>query len=405
MFGFFRSIFGAFGDHNGYQNNLPLTAPIDGAKNVSPDSSVQISAVWSCVDLLARTMGSLPCDVLEIGADGRRKPDTQCSLHMLLAESPNATMTPFEFWQTMTTHWALRGNAYALIRRNYDGSAYSITPLNPDQMNVGVVNGKVIYEYLTQDSKKVTYPTADIMHWKCIGNGVIGLSKLEYMRASVDEAIAAQSNAVEMFANKGKINGILTSETLINPKQKQEIAGQFKAMRDNNGIPVLPVDLKFQQLSLSPADTQLLQTRQFAVEEICRWFGVPSALVNATSSADLDAVTSHFYKATILPMCISAEQALMKRVASNDEKHNHIVKFRLSFLNRASDSARFGLYAQAVQNGLMTRNEVRRREDLDDMEGADTLTAQSNLMPLEMLGSNDPTQTSQTPLVEEPIKQ
>lgn len=404
MFGIFRAILGAMGDHEGWQNNQPLTTPIEGVKNLSPDSSIQLSAVWACVDLLARTMGSLPCDVFVIDKDGRRRPDTRCSLHSLLSNSPNKYMTPYEFWQTMTTHWALRGNAYALINRNRDGSAYSIMPLNPDQMNVAIQNGEVIYEYFDQNSKKVTYKATDILHWKCIGNGIIGLSKLEYMRASVNEAMSAQANAVEMFNNKGKINGVLTSEKVINPAQKLEIAKQFNAMR-SGGIPVLPVDLKFQQLSLSPADTQLLQTRQFAIEEICRWFGVPSTLVNSNESSDLDAVTSHFYKATILPMCISAEQAIMKRVACSDERTNHLVKFRLSFLNRASDSARYSLYAQAVQNGLMTRNEVRRREDLDDIEGADTLTAQTNLTPLEKLGENNPSQTSQTTLTQDPQKQ
>lgn len=407
LWNLFRSVLGAWGDHKGYQYNSPLTAPVKNASTIVPDAAVQIAAVWACVDLLSRTMGSLPCEVFSVGPDGRREPDTRCNLHLLLGVSPNQYMTPYEFWQTMTMHWALRGNAYAFISRNSDGSAYSLNPLNPDQMNVKIGDdGALVYEYFTRDNQVVRYAPEQIMHWKCMGNGIIGLSKLEYMRASLSEAIEAQSNAEEIFRNNGKIAGILTAEGVINNKAKEAIQAQFQRMRSEGGIPVLPVNLRFQQLSLSPADTELLSTRKFAIEEISRWFGVPSQLIGVgDGKQDWESVQRYFYKSTILPMCIGAEQALMKRVACRSERETHIVKFRLGFLNRASDKERFEIYAQAVQNGLMTRNECRRNEEMPDMPGADELTAQTNLTPLKALGADDPTQTPQSLITTEPIKQ
>ena len=409
--GFFRwvgTVFGGMGDRAGYQYTKPVTSPIS-TRTLGPDSAVQIAAVWACVDLLARTMASLPCDVFIIGDDGSRQVDTKCNLHWLLTQSPNALMTPFEFWQTMTMQYVLRGNAYALIKRHTDRTSRSLTPLNPDQMVVDTTDGKLAYYYTNQFNKVIKYRPDDIMHWKGMGNGIVGMSKLEYMRASVYEGAVSQDNAIEMYAGKGKVSGILTSQAQLNTKQKIEISEQFKHMRQG-GIPVLPANLQFQQLSLTPADTQLLQTRQFNVDEICRWFGVPSALINGAGGAagsNIEQVTANFYKSTILPMCISAEQALMKRVACLDERLHHEVHFRLSYLNKAADVDRYSMNAQAVQNGWKTRNEVRIDEGLPPINDpqANTLTVQNNLTPIEKLGQADPSQTPQTTLSQEPIRQ
>ena len=261
------------------------------------------------------------------------------------------------------------------------------------------------YRYFSKKNQYEDYKPEQILHWKCMGNGIVGISKLDFMQSSVTESALAQETAVDIFQNKGKISGILTSQNNLTERQKKDIAEQFKAVRDNTGI---PANLAFQQLSLSPAESQLLQTRQFAVEEICRWFGVPSALINSDGGApgsNLEQVTANFYKSTILPMCVSLEQAIMKRVPCLDEKYNHQVRFRLTLLNRANDKDRSAINAQAVQNGWKTRNEVRREEGLPPVADGDKLTAQSNLQPLDMLGSANASQVSQTQIPTEPIKQ
>lgn len=403
MFGWFRSIFTNIGDHKGWQNNTPLGSVIEDVKPLGVDSSLQISTVWQCIDLISRTVATLPIDVLKADNEGRNVPDKLCNLHRLLAISPNNHMTPYEFWHYMTTSRVLRGNAYAKIERNGRGEVIALEPLSADQMNVFVDdNGNIFYKYIINGNTLI-YNPSNILHWKGLGNGIVGLSVLEYMQTTTTESTYAQNNAVNMFANKGKINGILTAENILNEKQKKALATQFQNMRENGSVPVLEANLKYQQLSLSPADTQLLQTRVFTIEELCKWFGVPPAMITG-DSGNLDLLARHFYKTTILPLCISAEQIIMQKIPCGQEK-GHIVKFRLAMLNRASDSERATLNATYVQNGIKTRNEVRREEGWCDIEGGDIATAQTNLAPLDKLGSFDPSQTSQTTLITEPIKQ
>ena len=167
------------------------------------------------------------------------------------------------------------------------------------------------------------------------------------------------------------------------------------------GIPLLPSGFKFQSLSLSPAETQLLETREFIVKEFSRWFGIPYGLLTGDAPELVD-LSNYFSETTILPMCIELEQILKQKVVKDESL---TVKFRTSVLKRMSDQTRISMQTSYAQNGLRTRNELRREDGYKWMEGADELTAQNNLYPLNKLGESDASQTPQTPLSTQPVKQ
>jgi HK97 family phage portal protein len=135
---------------------------------------------------------------------------------------------------------------------------------------------------------------------------------------------------------------------------------------------------------------QLLETRQFGVEELCRWFGVPPVLVghsNVTAwGTGIEQILDGFYKLTVRPALVQIEQALKKRVLTPAQRAQFTVEFSLDALLRSNAKDRYALYSQGVQNGIVTRNECRQLENLPPMTGGDVLTAQVNLVPLPMLG-------------------
>lgn len=401
MFNFFK---GLLGYYKGYQRTTPQIAITKKTTVPLVDNVMQIPGVWCCVNKIVNTMAALPCDVLKVDQNGRITPDKDSHLSFLLQERPNALMTPFEFFRTMTLYYLIYGNAFARIERakgaNYVASLY---PLNPTQMKVKVENNQIIYQYYNIDDRIEEIPSKNILHWKNLGNGITGLSLTDFAKATLTEAISAQNAAVDMFENKGKQNGILTTDSIVNSKQKEEIAKAFNNIRNGEGIGVIPASMKFQSFNLSPADTQLLETREFIVKEFCRWFSIPYQLVQGDNGTDFDGMNAYFYKNTILPMCTNLEQLMLSKVAM-DEKKDHIIRFRLAFLNRANDQQRADINAKYVQNGIKTRNEVRREEGWEDIEGADELTAQTNLMPVSQLGTQSGNQ-SQTPLSTSPIAQ
>ena len=174
--------------------------------------------------------------------------------------------------------------------------------------------------------------------------------------------------------------------------------------RTASGIPIIPSSFKYQPLALSPAETQLLETRKYNTEDFAKWFNIPPSLLSGTG--DLNDSLRFFYKVQMLPMCTSFEEVLLKTL--DPEEWGKIeIKCQLSKVNRASDTERASLNATYVQNGIKTRNEVRREEGLRDLEGGDALTAQTNLAPVSELGveNYDPSQTSQTGLSTQPEKQ
>lgn len=396
---------GPLGTASGQQIPLPVEPILDQTKNVTPDAALQISAVFACVELLAQTISTLPLYVYKEMGNGGRTPD-KGRLWMLLHERPNAWMTPSEFLSAMVVNRMLRGNAYAQIIRDSEGDPIALVPLSPDQMEVSVTAGGEVYTYY-QDSVISVIAPENIIHWKGLGNGYIGLSKLEYMRATADEAISAQDNASRLYGSYSKPSGVLQTDSALNDEQLSAVFERFKGMsRGGAGLYVVDRGLKYQQLSLTPADAQLLQTRQFSVEEICRWFGVPGVLVGSTATttwgSGIQQIVEGFHKFTIGPLCKQLEQALSRRLVDVVDTSTTI-EFKLDGFLRTTPEARASFYSTMAQNGAMTRNEIRRLENLPPVEGGDALTAQSNLVPIEKLGEQ--ARTGSSPKDGTPVRQ
>ena len=158
-------------------------------------------------------------------------------------------------------------------------------------------------------------------------------------------------------------------------------------------IQVLPGDLKLRSINLTPQDIQLLTTRQFTVQEIGRWFGVPAILLNQTEGtttlgSSAYEIIESFFKITIRPLIVNIEQAIAARVMTPQERQELDVEFNMDGLLRASLSERTEIYAKSVQNGLKSRNECRQLENEPPFEGGDTYTVQSNLLPIDKLGQD-----------------
>lgn len=413
-----RSFFGQFfsglwggglSDYSGLQESAPSITLNKEEPYISPEAGMQLSAVWSCINLLSETMATLPLVIYEVKRNGDKIPARDTRLWQVL-HNPNQIMTAHDFWLCMSLNRFLTGNAYALIHRDGTGALIGLTPLASasGQMEVAVLDGQVIYQY--KKDGKYTYFTSDqILHWKGVGNGVVGLSTFDYMRATTNEMKNAQKNASALYGNGNQLTGIVTVDRVVKGQQLIELRNRFRELGAFNGdswINFLPADMKYQQVAMSAADAQLLETRLFGVEEIGRWFGVPAALINSssgTSGASIDQIVESFYRSTIHPLCCSVEQAIMQRVFTAAERAKYVAEFKMSALLRASVSSRYDSYSKALQNGFMTRNEVRKLENLPPVDGADQLTAQSNLWPVNQLGEQQASQSNTVP--EDPVKQ
>lgn len=395
--GWFRYGGSSLGENVGLQRTAPSGNLVEGVTAVGVDAALQISAVWAAAAIWAKTISTLPLMTYE-NKGGERKLARETGLWELMHESPNSRMTPAEFWAAMILNLVFRGNAYARIERKKDNTALALWPMPADQIEIDIMKGgRVVYIYRVGNDVAVL-DEANVLHLKEMGNGTTGFSRLEYMRVTTAEMANSQAAANSLFSGGGRPTGILMIDHGLPKGQREAFLEKFQKMSTGNmgRLTVLEHNMKYQQVSLSPADLQLLSTRQFGVQEIGRWFGIPSILLNATEGtttlgSSSGEIIESFYKLSLRPALVNIEQAIRKRVMTPAQRRDYTVEYSLDALLRANLAARMEIYAKGVQNGIFTRNFCRQLENEPPIEGGDMLTAQVNLAPLSMLGTLKPT--------------
>jgi HK97 family phage portal protein len=362
-------------------------------KAVTVNSALQLSTVWACVNLLSRTVSTLPLNVYRRLEDGGREVAREHALYGLLHNQPNADMTAAVFRLVILAHLLLWGNAY--VEKAFSaGRLVALTPLLP-----GCVekkrrdNGAFFYVYTDQkQGKRREIDERHMMHIPAFTmDGLIGLSVIGCARQIFGNAMAAEEAAGKTFANGMKSSGLVTMDTLLKPDQREDVRQHVKKVSADGGVMVLEKGSDFKQLSMNPQDAELLATREFGVEEICRWYGVPPHMVghtgNSTSwGSGLEQQVLGFLTFSLQPWLTLIEQQMNKDLLLPQERSDYYVEHVVEGLMRADSAGRAAYYSQMAQNGVMTREEIRNKENLPRMDGTNVLTVQSNLTPLDKLG-------------------
>lgn len=382
----------AFIESVGPQSGSPMNSLVPGTARTSVDAAMQISTVWACIDRRASLVASLPFFAY-VKKNGKKTLDETSRLYTLLHESPNSRMTPFEFWRAIVMNHDLRGAGYARIDRDNNGEAISMWPMPTAQVEPRVLpDGSMVYVYRFANDVAVL-AEENVYVLKNLGNGSTGMDKLQFMQAGLDEAAKAQSDASKLFGSGGKPAGILMFDKLLDEKKRAAIKRNFADMADGSisRLHLLEGDMKYQQLTMTPEQQQLLETRKYGVEELCRWYDCPPVLVhhsNVTAwGSGIDSIIDGFYKLAIRPLLVNIEQGVRKRVMTPRQRVTGSAEFEMAALLRGSLKDRMEIYSKATQNGLKTRNECRALENDPPIDGGDEITAQSNLVPVRLLGT------------------
>lgn len=363
-------------------------------KSVTVDTALQLSTVWACVRLLAETIATLPLGVFEQDRNGQKVAARNHPLYPLLHDQPNADMTAVEFWEAVVGCLCLWGNAY--VEKGMVGRAVAaLTPLRPDLMTVQRTDtGALEYRYSDPAGLRV-YGEDEILHIKGFGiDGLTGLSPIGYARNSLGAAMATDEASAKVFANGMRTGGFLQVGQVLKPDQRQQIRetiAEFTGSGNAGKVMVLEAGMTYSALTLPPEDAQMLETRAFQVEEICRWFRIPPFMIGHTEKSTswgtgLEQQMIGFLTFALRPYLTRIEQAVKKSLIQAVERGRVFVEFNLEGLLRADSQGRAQLYSTFAQNGVMTRNEIRAKENLPPEPGGDVLTVQSNLVPLDQLG-------------------
>ncbi len=363
---------------------------------VSPATSVQSIAVYAAVKVLAESLASLPLKVFERLPRGKR-PAPKHPLFKLLNAQPNERMTAFTFFETLVTHQTLWGNAYAVINLNGAGRPIELLPLMPDVTEPRLVNGRVIFETRI-NNEKLLLPQEAVLHVPALGwDGLKGISPISLARQAIGLGLAAEEFGARFFGSGSTVGGVLEYPGVLDDEAAKRVRESWNTVQQGLGrshrIAVLEEGMKYNRIGIPPNDAQFLETRKFQITEIARLFRIPPHMLADLERATFSNVEQQaigFVVHTMRPWLVRWEQELNRKLLTEEEQERFFVEFVVEGLLRGDTAARFASYQLAINNAIMTPNEVRERENLNPKRGGDSLLAPLNLAPLPSIAGGGP---------------
>jgi len=389
--GFFRAP-GAPPRDDGIQSGMPGGTGTTPAAEVNFDSAMQVSAVWAAVKLISESIGSMPFNIYRITPQGREIA-TDHPLHRVLTRKPNRYQTDVEFWESMALNLAISGNAYAVIQR-MGTEIIGLLPISSSQVETSLLpDGSVVHVYTT-GSKVNVYSAESMWHVKLLGNGIVGLSPLSYAAKSVGIAIAADNRVGKIYSNGAKPSGVLTIDKTLTKEQRTQVRAAFAGLEEGNDdrLFVLEAGMQYQQVSMAPKDIELLDSRRFQIEDIGRFFGVPSILLNQTFGqsslgSNVYEILSAFYKLNLRPYLEKFEASVPRWLMSYEDGALYECEFDFdAALLRADLLTRMQANREAINSGQCTPNEARISEGKPALPGGDQLLIQGAMIPIQQAG-------------------
>lgn len=387
---------GAGSRPTGLQVTRPLAYSQQSASPVNIDTAFQVSAVYAAVKLITEAIGSMPIRVYDVDAKGIRTRNTKHPLALLFNGKLNKWQTRIEFIETMTMQLALQGNAYALIQKNSQGTVIGLMPFMSADMQVALTaqNGDIVYRYKPNTDQQQEYTQEQILHVKCMGNGIVGLSPLGYARNSIGIAQAAEGSVTKIYSNGAKPSGVLTIDKVLKDDQRAAIKNNFAELEagTQDRLFVLEAGMNYKQVSMTPADIELLASRRFQIEDIARFFGVPSVLINDTSAttvwgSGIQQIVEGWYKIGIRPYLERYQESFEQWLLPPGDRGSIEIEFDFDEFIAPSLADRLKTWGEATSKGLMTPNEARGFEGWAPLPGGDKAFMQQQMIPLDMLGT------------------
>jgi len=374
-------------------------------KAVTPRSSMKVAAVWACVRVIANAIARMPLVTYERTSAGRERA-TGHPLYRLLKVRPNADMSSFTFRSTLVANTLLWGNGYAEIVRRGDGRPQAIIPIESERVTPIREKGEVRYR-VTTDGAPVTLLRRDVLHIPGLSyDGMCGLSVIAHARQTIGAALAADEFAGTLLKNGLRPSGVLQHPGKLGDQAVKNLRESFAAVYGgtaNTGKPlILEEGMTWSASGMPLEDAQWVECSYFRIEDICRWFGVQphkvQHLLRATNN-NIESQSLDFLGDTLAPWVESVEQEFNWKLFGEDEQDRFYAEHLTQAIVQMDANARGQLYERLFRVGAISPDEIRERENLNDLpEGRGrTYWTQSSNMPL-------PTEAQRDELIQSWIK-
>ena len=351
-----------------------------GQSTVTTDTAMKYSAVAACVRVRAETVASVPIMLYKKTDDGREV-ETNELIYDILHSRPNEEMAPFGFKECMMTNFDLSGNAVCERLINKAGELVGLQPYSHEIVRIGrdKQTKKLLYEVGEGEDKKIL-KREQVFHVPNLSyNGVIGMSPIEYAAQSIQLGLSYEAYGVNFYAN-----GAMPSGTLEHPDALKDDAFERlkKDLKDNYtgmkkaGVPmILEGGMKWNQVTINPIDAQLLESKYFQIEDICRIYRIPPHLIQdlrKSTNNNIEHQSLEFVMYTMLPIFKRYEDNINMQLLTPEQRKKGIyAEFKLDSLLRGDSKTRAEAYSIGRLGGWLSVNDIRRLENMPKIPNGD----------------------------------
>jgi HK97 family phage portal protein len=300
-------------------------------------------------------------------------------------------MTWFQFFETLQAHVCNWGNAYAEIQRDQAGLPIALWPLLPDRTRPerDAATRQIVYRTTVGAGQYVLLPASNVLHVAGLGfDGLLGYSVVRQARECIGLGLATEEYGARFFSNGVRPSGVLEVDGELSEvayERLRKAAGAHQGLENAHRYMVLEAGAKWKQTSIAPEDAQFLETRQFGVTEICRWYRMQPHKVFELSRATFSNIEHQNIEHnvdTIAPWLRRWEQALDRRLVAPSERETYYVKFNQAGLLRGDIASRYKAYSIGRQWGWLCVDDIRELEEMNPLPNGQ---GQTFLAPLNMV--------------------
>lgn len=353
--------------------------------NVLKNSSV----IYACINMIASTISTCEINMFEENGTGRKKVINEISY--LLNVSPNELITSTQFWHTFITNLLIFGNGYALIDFK-KGVPKKITLLDSAKTTVELSNGKYFVRSMTCDNKSIYTQYENILHVADVTSGdmIVGTSRIDSIMEKINLQRDAMGKASKSFKDGSQIKGILNVATDLSPEAKTKLKSAFNNVlnSDASGVAVLSSGVEYQNVTSSVSnlvDNEFINSIKLTTSEIASIFGIPVPLLNDLSStnySNMQILWRNFF-ANMQGLIAKIEEQCQLKLLSREERQKYFFRLDTTSKLRTDDTERANFYKVMLGSGIMSINECRAMECLEEKEGGDALRVTLNNVNLE----------------------
>jgi HK97 family phage portal protein len=357
--------------------------------HVTPQRAMQHAAVFSCVRVLAESVGQLPLHLYEIAADGKSKAKAiEHPLYDILNTSPNSYMTAQEFAELEVAHLALRGNFYG-FKNVVRGNVTEILPLNPAAVTPKLTEdgSDLVYDVTFENGTRDILDASEVYHVKLFSlDGISGLSPISQNRESIGLSIAAEQHGARLFSNGAMPGGILSTPQTLKKDSHQRIKDSWneihQGVENSHRVAILEAGMQWTKTGLTAEEAQFLETRKFSRSEIAGIFRVPPHKIGdleRSTNNNIEQQSLDFYTDGLMPYLTRIESRTRFSLLKPSDRRRFFAKFDVRSLLRADIRSKGAYYDSMVRNGAMSPNEIREEEDRNPRKGGDIYLTPSNM--------------------------